>query len=320
MISKNLASIGLAAALVAILPAVSAQAQAPRTFVSAAGTDNSTCSFAAPCRHFQAAVSATTAGGEVDALDPAGYGPITINQAITIEGQGWSYAAPAANSPTITINVPVTDSVYIHGVSLNGVGITGTTTGIQFNAGASLTVTDCVIVHMSSYGIKFASTTAGSILTVSNSIMNSNVAAGILVQPTGNATAMFDRVEVNNNTFDGILVSGANAPHSTTVNATAFDSVASGNGHIGFYVDSGGATNAPTTLMVSHSVAANNGFGADAENTGATIHLANSTISGNVNGWTLTGAGGLGVVDSYGDNYINGNGANETAPPSIARK
>ena len=54
MISKNLASIGLTAALVAILPAASAQAQAPRTFVSAAGTDNSTCSFAAPCRHFQA--------------------------------------------------------------------------------------------------------------------------------------------------------------------------------------------------------------------------------------------------------------------------
>jgi hypothetical protein len=70
----------------------------------------------------------TSAGGEVDALDPAGYGPITISQAITIEGQGWSYAAPAANSPAITINA-VTGNVSIHGVSLNGVGITGTTTG-----------------------------------------------------------------------------------------------------------------------------------------------------------------------------------------------
>ena len=124
MFSTKLASIGLAASLVAVLPAVSAQAQAPRTFVSAAGSDSNPCSFAAPCRHFQAAVNATSAGGEVDALDPAGYGPIIISQAITIEGQGWSYIAPPAGGNGITINA-VSGKVTIHGVSLNGVGITG---------------------------------------------------------------------------------------------------------------------------------------------------------------------------------------------------
>ena len=117
-------------ALAVTLPAASAQAQAPRTFVSAAGSDSNPCSFAAPCRHFQAAVNATSVGGEVDALDPAGYGPITISQAITIEGQGWSYIAPPAGGNGITINA-VSGNVAIHGVSLNGVGITGTTTGIQ---------------------------------------------------------------------------------------------------------------------------------------------------------------------------------------------
>ena len=129
----------LATALACTYFAAPAQAQAPRTFVSAAGTDNSTCSFAAPCRHFQAAVNATSAGGEVDALDPAGYGPITISQGITIEGQGWSYIAPPANSSAITINA-VSGNVYIHGVSLNGVGITGNTTGILFNSGGGLYV------------------------------------------------------------------------------------------------------------------------------------------------------------------------------------
>jgi hypothetical protein len=90
--------IAAALALAVTLPAVPANAQAPRTFVSAAGVDNSTCSFAAPCRHFQNAVAATSAGGEVDALDPAGYGPITINQAITIEGEGWSYMETGSRS------------------------------------------------------------------------------------------------------------------------------------------------------------------------------------------------------------------------------
>ena len=91
-------------ALAVTLPVISAHAQAPRTFVSAAGSDSNPCSFAAPCRHFQAAVNATSLGGEVDALDPAGYGPITITQAITIEGQGWSYIAPPAGGNGITIN------------------------------------------------------------------------------------------------------------------------------------------------------------------------------------------------------------------------
>ena len=160
------------------------KAQAPRTFVSAACNDSNPCSFAAPCRHFKAAVNATSLGGEGDALDPAGYGPITITQAITIEGQGWSYAAPAANSPAITINA-VTGKVYIHGVSLNGVGITGTTTGIQFNSGGSLTVRDSVIRNFSGDGIDFEPTAAGD-LFVSNTVASDNANTGIAVFPSGN--------------------------------------------------------------------------------------------------------------------------------------
>jgi hypothetical protein len=121
--TRTIVVMAAALALAVTLPAVSAQAQSPRTFVSAAGNDSNPCTFAAPCRHFQAAVNATTVGGEVDALDPAGYGPITISQAITIEGQGWSYIAPPVGGNGITINA-VSGNVSIHGVSLNGVGIT----------------------------------------------------------------------------------------------------------------------------------------------------------------------------------------------------
>jgi hypothetical protein len=145
-------AITAALALAAILSAVSAQAQAPRTFVSAAGSDSNPCSFAAPCRHFQAAVMATSAGGEVDAFDPAGYGPITITQGVTIEGQGWSYIAPPASGNGITINA-VSGNVAIHGVSLNGAGITGNTNGIVFNSGGSLNIKDSVIRNFTNDGI-----------------------------------------------------------------------------------------------------------------------------------------------------------------------
>ena len=88
-------------------------------------------------------MTATSPGGEVDALDPGAYGSFTISQAITIEGQGWSYVAPPSGGAAITINAG-SGNVTIRGVSLNGVGATGGTNGIVFNSGGSLTVTNCV--------------------------------------------------------------------------------------------------------------------------------------------------------------------------------
>src|SRR5258708_38685782 len=122
-----------ALALPATLPAVPAQAQSIRPFVSTAGSDSNPCSLASPCRHFSAAVAATAVGGEVDALDPGAYGSFTVSQTITIEGQGWSYVAPPNNGNAITINAG-SGNVTIRGVSLNGIG-TSTTNGIVFNSG-----------------------------------------------------------------------------------------------------------------------------------------------------------------------------------------
>jgi hypothetical protein len=61
-------------ALAVTLPAVPAQALAARTFVSGAGNDANPCTLSQPCRSFQAAYNVTAANGEIDVLDPAGYG------------------------------------------------------------------------------------------------------------------------------------------------------------------------------------------------------------------------------------------------------
>ncbi len=65
-----------AVTLVVALPAVQAQAQSIRTFVSVAGSDSNPCTITQPCRHFQAAVNATAVGGQVDALDAGAYGSL----------------------------------------------------------------------------------------------------------------------------------------------------------------------------------------------------------------------------------------------------
>src|SRR5262245_23923450 len=56
----------------------SAFAQATRTWVSGVGNDANPCSRTAPCKTFAGAISKTAIGGEIDALDPGGYGTITI--------------------------------------------------------------------------------------------------------------------------------------------------------------------------------------------------------------------------------------------------
>src|SRR5438105_15149189 len=64
------------------------QAQATRTWVSGVGDDVNPCSRTAPCKTFAGAISKTASPGEIDALDPGGYGAVTITKSITIDGAG----------------------------------------------------------------------------------------------------------------------------------------------------------------------------------------------------------------------------------------
>src|SRR6516165_7290011 len=78
-------------------------AQAQRVFVSATGLDTNPCTFASPCRSFQHAHDVAAANGEIDVLDPAGYGPVTITKAISIQGHGFSGITVASGGTGITI-------------------------------------------------------------------------------------------------------------------------------------------------------------------------------------------------------------------------
>jgi hypothetical protein len=115
MISTKLASIGLAAALAAVLPAIPAQAAGvARTFLSAAGSDSNNCAnVLTPCRHLATAYAATAANGEIYVLDPANYGSLTIDHGVSIEGHGWASIAPVSGNPAITINANAGDKINI---------------------------------------------------------------------------------------------------------------------------------------------------------------------------------------------------------------
>src|SRR3954470_24261538 len=76
---------GIAAAAVVVLASAPANAQASRTWVSGVGDDANPCSRTAPCKTFPGAISKTAVGGEINCLDPGGFGAVTITKSLTID-------------------------------------------------------------------------------------------------------------------------------------------------------------------------------------------------------------------------------------------
>jgi hypothetical protein len=306
-------------ALAVTLPAVPANAQgAIRTYVSITGNDSNPCSLTAPCRHFQAAANATAAGGEVDALDPGGYGSLTINQAITIDGEGWSYVAPANNGNGITINAG-SGNVTLRGLSLNGVGTTATN-GIVFTTGDSLTVTNCVLQNFgwngsnatTGNGILMEPTSDQVTFAITNAIVSNNGLNGFAYFPPNGATngyGVIDHVVATNNNFDGFYIDIGNG----SVTVAISNSIASNN-NAGIYIEN--QNSVPVTVSIDNTGASNNVYGIYAENT-PTVFLGRSVITGN----TMVGVGNdtsPSTFYSYQDNRVSGNGTGPSANVPVA--
>lgn len=166
----KLALSAIAASLLA-LNFISNPAQAQtRVFVSATGSDSNPCTFAAPCRAFQHAHDVVAAGGEIDVLDPAGYGAVTITKAISIQGHG--FAGLTATSPTaITIEAGVTDAVNLNGLLIDGAGVGFN--GIMFLIGKSLTIVNCIVRNFKNDGISFLSV-GPSQIAVASTVVTGN--------------------------------------------------------------------------------------------------------------------------------------------------
>src|SRR5246127_3720838 len=97
-----------------LLYAAPAQAQATRTWVSGVGDDANPCSRTAPCKTWAGAISKTAPGGEIDALDPGGFGAVTITKSITLDGGGGQVASVlVAGTNGIVIAAQPTDVVTI---------------------------------------------------------------------------------------------------------------------------------------------------------------------------------------------------------------
>src|ERR1700687_1154852 len=117
MAKSTLYSVFLGALFVAGLAIAPAHAQATRTWVSGVGDDANPCSRTAPCKTWPGAISKTAPGGEIDALDPGGFGAVTITKSITLDGGGGQVASILVTGTSgIDISAAATDVVTIRDV------------------------------------------------------------------------------------------------------------------------------------------------------------------------------------------------------------
>jgi hypothetical protein len=283
----------LAVAVFSLAISSVAQAQATRTWVSGVGDDANPCSRTAPCKTFAGAISKTALGGEIDALDPAGYGAVTITKAITIDGgtgSGWA-SILAAGTNGVIVNAGANDKVILRHISFNGVNQTLSPgiNGIRYLAGKQLNVEQCVIFGFNTNGIDF-SVGAGRNLYVKDTDFTNitGTAISITAPSSGFHVANIDNVHLEGN-GNGIVIA-ANC-FAMVSNSSIFQSTTNGLS----------AANG-ATINVESVVLAHNGTGVNSV-AGSVFRLSNTTIYNN-----STGISAGGSVRGFFNNRVFGNG------------
>lgn len=296
MTTRRVATTFAALLVLALCDISLARAQATRTWVSGVGDDANPCSRTAPCKTFAGAISKTAAKGEINVLDPGGFGGVTITKSLTISSESFEAGVLVSGTNGIIINALPTDTIVLRGLDIEGLG-TGLN-GIHVLAGGTLHVEKCTINNFAQSGINVVTGGAFNLLVKDTIIRNNNPAggstfAGINLAPTG-ATfveASLENVRLENN-FHGISLK-ANSK------VTARNTTAANNTGTGFFV-----TGSSTELNLDGCASANNGTGIRTSGGGAIVRMANTMVTGNTSGLSPT----TGAILSFGNNRIAGNG------------
>ncbi|MBV8686926.1 MAG: hypothetical protein JOZ90_07020 [Alphaproteobacteria bacterium] len=298
-----------AAALVAGLGfAAPASAQATRTWVSGVGDDANPCSRTAPCKTFAGAISKTATGGEINCLDPGGFGAVTIVKSITIDCVGTNGSLLAANSNGFIIN-GAGAVVTLRNVAVNGAS---TTTGnaIRILQAAAVNIDHVIVENFggtgtNGKGVSIETATANVKVNIQNSSFYNITNFDVHSNPSAGNVLLY----IDHSTF----ARGGTTAIQLRANTLAFINDASITGH-----NPGAAVAAELTSVTTHisnSFFANNQFGVFSGNGGSpTTRIYGTVITGSAtDGLNITS----GSIFSYGNNAIRGNAGNETPTGAV---
>jgi hypothetical protein len=310
----------VATSLACLLHGAPAHTQALRTWVSGVGDDANPCSRTAPCKTFAGAISKTALNGEINCLDPGGFGAVTITKSITIDCH--EVFASILNAGTNGINIPFDSfnaaldarrTVRLRNLIINGVG--SGLIGIRITGGATVTggavfIEDCLIdgnFGGSARGIS-EERSGGGELFISNTTVRNMGQTAIQINPIGptGAAVAGQRISI---TVDNVRVQNANFGIAIGNNGRATINRSVFSGHTQAGIEAEGPL-ASTEVHVSDSVSSNNGTGIQNGGGTVTIRLSHNEI-------TFNGTAFLGATQSFNNNRVQGNGTLGTAPTPI---
>ena len=262
----------IAAALALTLLPSSAFGQATRTWVSGVGDDANPCSRTAPCKTFAGAISKTAAGGEMNVIDPGGFGGVTITKSITIRGRGATAGALVSGTNAIVINAAATDKVVIDGLDINGIGTGAQTslTGIKILSAKQVIIRRNEIYRFKA-GIVSVPTSTQTRVVVDNNLIHDN-GVGVL-NTAGNNLITFAAMSVSDNLIVdnacGVAVGAFGSNASTPDAATNCGTAALG------------AINRTVVSTLWDNKIIDNGIGVLSRGGSATVEMAGNRVSGN---------------------------------------
>jgi hypothetical protein len=302
----------------AIICSAAAQAADNTRYVSISGNNANACTLAAPCRTLQKGINATPAGGELRILDSGNYGNnANIGKSLTISGNG--HTVILANPITINNAAAV---VALRGLTLNGQGTIFQ--GISITAAATVHIERCVIHGFTGDGILATATATGVEVYVLDSISRDNGGGGLTFYLNAESSRLtVDNSRFENNRGTGVHIEHGRATiHRSTVSGNnngiiagsgTFVSVVSTvvvqNTFLGLGVAAGGI------MMVESSVAHGNGtIGLYVTTRGATARISNSTFTANATGIRNNNGG---TVETRQNNTVRGNTTNVSGPLTV---
>lgn len=287
-----------------------AQAQASRTWVSGVGDDVNPCSRTAPCKTFAGAISKTATNGEINCLDPGGFGTLTITKSIQVDCHDEFASTLNVGTSGFIINFDLFGADVRKSVRLRNINIQGANTGtngIRVIGGTAVTGTEVFIEDCLIDG-QFGSPgrgiedfrKGGGLLVVDNTTIRNVGNAAISVDPNAGGTVSSTQINVRiANSRIGNTTFGLN--FGSNVKASIENTVITGVTNSGvFAVQNAGGS---TEISVANSLINSNGTGVNASSAGTIIRVSNSTL---VNNTTLFTAAGGGAVQSYGNNQTAG--------------
>jgi hypothetical protein len=294
--------------LVLALPSA-ASAQATRTWVSGVGDDANPCSRTAPCKTFAGSISKTAAGGEINCLDPGGFGGVTITKSLTIKCHYTEGGVLVSGTNAIVVNAANTDKVVLRGLDINGIGIGAQTslTGVKVLSAARVTIVDSEIYRFQDAVAVVPTNTGGSRLYMARNHIHDN-GVGVFLGP-GNATTAFAvgvlrYNDIHDNTC-GVVASSSGANASTPVAATNCGTAAAPG------------LNRAVVASLFHNGINQNDFGVFTRGANAVAELAWNEVIGNASFGLRRLDGSFIRTFTPASNAINNNGASDLPNGSI---